>query len=69
MLNDVNLVQVVIQGGSVGVAVFALAIMYQLLRMGGKLLDNHLTHIAGALGKLGGKLDRLIDATEKRPRE
>ena len=69
MLNDINLVQVVIQGGSVGVAVLALGILYQIVRSGLKLIGNHFVHFAELLTQVVEKLDRLIDATEKRPRE
>ncbi len=65
-MENVNLIQVIIQGGSVGVAVLALMIMYQLLRTGTRLLGNHLFHITEVLTKVCERLDRLIDATEKR---
>lgn len=66
MFDDINLVQIVIQGGSVGVAVLALGIMYQLLRAGARIMDNHLVHITTVLTQLVEKLDRLVDATERR---
>jgi len=58
---DFNIVNCIIQGGSVGVAVLALGIMYRLLNMGATLVGNHLTHITEALGGIAEKLDRLID--------
>ena len=69
MFDNINLVQVVIQGGSVGVAVLALGILWQVIRTAMKLIGNHFVHFAELLTQVVEKLDRLIDATEKRPRE
>lgn len=61
-----DLVQIIIQGGSVGVAVLTLVILYQLIRLGARMADNHLAHFTEVLTKLVERLDRLIDATERR---
>jgi hypothetical protein len=62
---DANVIQVVIQGGAVGVAALTLLVMYKLLALGTSIVNNHLGSIMGALGAIGEKLDRLIDATEQ----
>jgi hypothetical protein len=50
----------IIQAGAVGIAVLALLVLYQIVRLGARLIDNHLSHISEALGSLGEKLDTLI---------
>ena len=56
-----TLIQVIIQGGAVGLALVALGIVGLLVR----LISNHFIHFAELLTGIGEKLDRLIDATER----
>jgi hypothetical protein len=61
---DANVIQIVIQGGAVGVATLTLLVMYKLLALGTSMVNNHLGSIMEALGAISEKLDRLIDVTE-----
>jgi len=65
MFSEPNVISVVVQAGCVGVAVLALLVLYRIIRLGAHLIDNHLGHILTALGSIGEKLDRLIDAAER----
>jgi len=49
---DINLIQIIIQGGSVGVAVFALYVLF-------KLVGNHIEHSTRAIKDLTVVLTRL----------
>jgi hypothetical protein len=57
--------QVLIQGGAVGIALVMLLIGYRLGKDVLKLASNHLEHIAESLGQLNAKMDRLISTTER----
>lgn len=65
-MDDVNLVEMLIQGGSVGVAVVTLGVLFQLVRIGAKILDNHLNHITEVLTMVCERLDQLIRLAEGR---
>ena len=56
-----TLIQIIIQGGAVGLCLVALGIVGLLVR----LTTNHFVHFAALLSGIGEKLDRLIDATER----
>jgi len=64
-MEHLNIIDCIIQGGSVGVAVLTLLVLYRLLCIGSSLMDNHLIHIYTALTSLNEKLDRLISVADR----
>lgn len=53
---DTELVQVIIQGGAVGLGLVALLLVGYTIR----ILTNHLTHVANILGRVEANLSILI---------
>jgi hypothetical protein len=66
MFEHLDFIQTIIQGGAVGIAALSLIILYRVVVQGGKLLTNHLIHMIEVLTGVSDKLDRLVDAAERR---
>jgi hypothetical protein len=59
---DPTLIQIIIQAGAVGLALFALFLVWQCI----KILTNHLAHVSEILGDVSATLRELLNELRSR---
>jgi len=60
-----NIIKAIAEAGGIGLAGFAIWVIYKMTCNNNTVATNHLVHIVEALSGISAKLDRVISNTEK----